>query len=55
MGAILSAVDAGPCGTAATSYGRDIQRILKKHFGLIYTLDGMPELLHRWGYYCLQR
>ena len=49
-------VDAGPTlseGTA-TLYGRDIQQILEKEFGVIYTLDGVYKLLHRLGYSCLK-
>ena len=30
-------VDAGPSEATATLYGRDIQRILEMHFGVIYT------------------
>ena len=47
-------VDAGPCDTTATLYGRSIQQILKEDFGVIYTLDGVYKLLHRLGYSCLK-
>lgn len=47
-------VDAGPSDATATLYGRDIQRILEKYFGVIYTLDGVYKLLHRLGYSCLK-
>ena len=47
-------VDAGPSGTTATLYGRDIQQILSKNFGIVYTLDGVYKLLHRLGYSCLK-
>jgi transposase len=47
-------VDAGPFDAKATLYGRDIQRILEKDFGVIYTLDGVYKLLHRLGYSCLK-
>jgi transposase len=35
-------------------YGRDIQQILQRDFGVIYTLDGVYKLLHRLGYSCLK-
>jgi transposase len=47
-------LDAGPSGAKATLYGKDIQRILEKDFGVIYTLDGVYKLLHRLGYSCLK-
>lgn len=47
-------VEAGPSDTKATLYGRDIQRILEREFGVIYTLDGVYKLLHRLGYSCLK-
>jgi transposase len=47
-------VDAGPSDAKATLYGKDIQRILEKDFGVIYTLDGVYKLLHRLGYSCLK-
>ena len=49
-------VDAGPrlSDGTATLYGRDIQQILEKEFGVIYTLDGVYKLLHRLGYSCLK-
>jgi len=51
-----SRVDAGPnpSDRTATLYGRDIQQILKKEFGVVYTLDGIYKLLHRLGYSCLK-
>ena len=51
-----SRVDAGPrpCDGGTTLYGRDIQRILKKESGVVYTLDGVYKLLHRLGYCCLK-
>jgi len=44
-------VDAGPnpSDRTATLYGRDIQQILDKEFGVVYTLDGVYKLLHRLG------
>lgn len=45
---------AGPTDTAATLYGRDIQHILRKNFGVVYTLDGVYKLLNRLGYSCLK-
>lgn len=49
-------VDAGPkaSDSTATLYGRDLQRILKKEFDVVYTLDGVYKLLHRLGYSCLK-
>ncbi len=49
-------VDAGPNSSdrTATLYGRDIQQILKKEFGVVYTLDGVYKFLHRLGYCCLK-
>lgn len=49
-------VDAGPNSSdrTATMYGRDIQQILEKEFGVVYTLDGIYKLLHRLGYSCLK-
>jgi transposase len=47
-------LDAGPSDTKATLYGRDIQQILQRDFGVIYTLDGIYKLLHRLGYSCLK-
>ena len=49
-------VDAGPTSSdqTATLNGRDIQHILKKDFGAVYTLDGVYKLLHRLGYSCLK-
>lgn len=34
----------------ATLYGRDIQRILKEELGVLYSLNGVYQLLHRLGY-----
>lgn len=49
-------VDAGPNPSEkrATLYGSDIQHILEKEFGVVYTLDGVYKLLHRLGYSCLK-
>lgn len=47
-------VDAGPSDARATLYGRDIQQILQRDFGVVYTLDGVYKLLHRLGYSCLK-
>ena len=49
-------VDAGPGPSDGkpTLYGRDIQQILKREFGVLYTLDGVYKLLHRLGYSCLK-
>ena len=54
QGQFCECVDAGPTGTTATLYGRDIQHILRKNFGVVYTLDGVYKLLHRLGYSCLR-
>ena len=54
QGQFCECVDAGPAGTTATLYGRDIQHILRKNFGAVYTLDGVYKLLHRLGYSCLK-
>lgn len=34
--------------------GKDIQRILEREFGIVYSLPGIYVLLHRLGYSCLQ-
>lgn len=49
-------VDAGPKPSdgTATLYGRDLQRIMEREFGVLYTLDGVYKLLHRLGYSCLK-
>ena len=49
-------IDAGPNSSdrTATLYGRDIQQILNKEFGVLYTLDGIYKLLHRLGYCSLK-
>lgn len=47
-------VDAGPSDAKSTLYGRDIQRLLERDFGVIYSLDGVYKLLHRLGYSCLK-
>jgi len=54
QGQFCERVDAGPTGATATLYGRDIQQILRKNFGVVYTLDGVYKLLHRLGYSCLK-
>lgn len=45
-------IDAGPTFSERTAVfsGRDIQQILKKDFGVMYSLDGVYKLLHRLGY-----
>ena len=40
----------GPSDRKPTLYGRDIQQILAREFGVLYTLDGVYKLLHRLGY-----
>jgi transposase len=40
----------GPSDGKPTLYGRDIQQILAREFGVLYTLDGVYKLLHRLGY-----
>lgn len=47
-----SRIDAGPTknDAVATLYGKDIQKILSKEFGVIYSLNGVYQLLHRLGY-----
>jgi transposase len=49
-------VDAGPRPSdgKATLYGTDIQQVLEREFGVVYTLDGVYKLLHRLGYSCLK-
>ena len=54
QGQFCEYVDAWPPSNTATLYGRDIQQILKKNFGVVYTLDGVYKLLHRLGYSCLK-
>ncbi len=50
-----SRIDAGPAkkDSTATLYGKDIQQILEREFGVIYSLNGVYQLLHRLGYSCL--
>jgi transposase len=50
-----SRLDAGPTekDRTATLYGKDIQRILEREFGVVYSLNGVYQLLHRLGYSCL--
>ncbi len=47
-----SRIDAGPTknDAVATLYGKDIQKILNKEFGVVYSLNGVYQLLHRLGY-----
>jgi len=45
---------AGPSDGKPTLYGRDIQQLLERQFGVVYTLDGVYKLLHRLGYSCLK-
>jgi transposase len=54
--AFCARIDAGPRPSDGkpTLYGRDIQQILKREFGVLYTLDGVYKLLHRLGYSCLK-
>jgi transposase len=54
QGQFCKCVDAGPTGTTATLYGMDIRQILRRNFGVVYTLDGVYKLLHRLGYSCLK-
>jgi len=50
-----SLIDAGPAkkDSIATLYGKDIQQILEREFGVVYSLNGVYQLLHRLGYSCL--
>lgn len=54
FGQFCECVDAGPSGCSATLYGRDIQQILARNFGVVYSLDGVYKLLHRIGYSCIK-
>ena len=47
-----SRIDAGPTknDAVATLYGKDIQKILSNEFGVVYSLNGVYQLLHRLGY-----
>jgi transposase len=47
-----SRIDAGPTknDAVATLYGKSIQKILNKEFGVVYSLNGVYQLLHRLGY-----
>jgi transposase len=47
-----SRIDAGPADkeAVATLYGKDIQKILNNEFGIVYSLNGVYQLLHRLGY-----
>lgn len=51
-----SRLDAGPRAEdgVCTLRGKDAVRILEREFGVIYTLDGVYDLLHRLGYSCLK-
>ena len=48
-------LDAGPLASdgVCTLRGKDVVRILESEFGVVYTLDGAYDLLHRLGYSCL--
>lgn len=50
-----SRIDTGPAkkDSTATFYGKDIQQILETEFGVVYSLNGVYQLLHRLGYSCL--
>lgn len=45
-------LDAGPTDddTVCEFRGRDVQRLLRREFGVKYSLNGVYELLHRMGY-----
>lgn len=47
-----SRIDAGPTknDAVATLYGKNIQKILNNEFGVVYSLNGVYQLLHRLGY-----
>lgn len=50
-------LDAGPTdvdGGVCTLRGKDVVRILDQEFGVVYSLDGAYDLLHRLGYSCLK-
>jgi transposase len=49
---LSSRLDSGPTknDAVATLYGKDIQKILNKEFGVLYSLNGVYQLLHRLGY-----
>lgn len=50
--AFMARIDDGPIASdgVSTLHGRDYQRILEEEFGVLYSLDGVYKLLHRFGY-----
>lgn len=54
--ALKARLDGGPREEdgVCTLRGRDVQRILKEEFGVVYSLDGVYDLLERLGYACLK-
>jgi len=48
-------LEAGPCEDdgVCTLRGEDIRRILEREFGVVYSLNGVYDLLARLGYSCL--
>jgi transposase len=50
--AFINYVEAGPDDHESVSvhYGKDYQRMLEEHFGQVYSLSGVYQLLHRLGY-----
>lgn len=49
---LMARLDAGPLADSgkSTFTGRDIQKHIEQHFGVLYSLNGVYELLHRLGY-----
>lgn len=54
--ALAARVDAGvqPGDDVATLRAKDVQGIVKRHFGRSYSISGVYFLLHRLGFSCLQ-
>ena len=53
---LMARLDAGPTpadGGVCTLRGRDVVAILRREFGVRYSLDGAYDLLERLGYSCL--
>lgn len=52
---LAARLDAGPRSSdgVCTLRGRDVVSILEREFGVIYSLGGAYDLLHRLGYSCL--
>jgi transposase len=53
--AFCSRIEAGPCEQDGVSVlnGPAIKRLLEREFGVVYSLRGVYDLLHRMRYSCL--